>query len=293
MVDNQVFEKHITITSQESNALAELEQVCSLSIAEIKKAISKGALWLTRNKSTQRFRRLKKTLKKGDELHFYFNENILNQVPNTATLIEDMGEYSVWCKPYGMLSQGSKWSDHCTIARWAQTHLQPERPVFIVHRLDRAASGLIIIAHTKTAAQAFSKKFELHQLKKQYLILTHGDHTKRPQPDIITTEVDGKAAQSEFTCINYNKELDVSLNSVVIGSGRKHQIRLHSASIGMPVVGDRLHGDIEKNKLFEDKIKEEMNLQLCAFSLTFECPVDKKDKTFKLTKELLPNYLQS
>ncbi len=51
--------------------------------------------------------------------------------------------------PYGMLSQGSKWSDHCTIARFAQQHLTPERPVFIVHRLDRAATGLILIAHSK------------------------------------------------------------------------------------------------------------------------------------------------
>lgn len=293
MADKLLFEKHIVITTEVSTALIELEKSSVLSIAELKKAITKGALWLTRGKSTQRFRRFKKTLKKGDELHFYYNENILHQEPNEATLIEDMGDYSVWYKPYGMLSQGSKWSDHCTIARWAQTHLQPERPVFIVHRLDRAATGLIVIAHTKKMAQIFSKKFELHHLEKNYLILSHGDHTQRPQPENITSDIDGKAAQSQFTCINYNKALDVSLINVLIGSGRKHQIRLHSASIELPVVGDRLHGNSEKDAVFKGNTKEDIDLQLCAAKLSFECPIALGNKTFSLPESLLPLYLRS
>ncbi|WP_426358302.1 pseudouridine synthase [Pseudocolwellia sp. HL-MZ19] len=291
LANKQIFEKHIVITSEATNALVELEAICDISIANLKKAIAKGALWLTRGKSTQRFRRIKKALKKGDELHFYYNQDVLNQVPNEAKLIEDMGEYSIWYKPYGMLSQGSKWSDHCTIARWAQTHLQPERAVFIVHRLDRAATGLIVIAHTKKMAQAFSKKFELHHLEKHYLILIHGDHRKRPQPEIITTQVDGKNAQSQFNCLTYNEDLNTSLINVLIDSGRKHQIRLHSASIEMPVVGDRLHGDIEKDKIFNDKTNEELNLQLCAFSLSFDCPISFENKSFRLPDELLPLHL--
>jgi len=293
MADKLLFEKHIIVTTQTSTALIELEKSCDISIANIKKAITKGALWLTRGKSTQRFRRLKKSLKQGDELHFYYNDNVLNQEPNEATLIEDMGEYSVWYKPYGMLSQGSKWSDHCTIARWAQTHLQPERSVFIVHRLDKAATGLIVIAHTKKMAQIFSKKFEHHHLEKNYLILSHGDHTQRSQPENITRDIDGKSAQSQFTCISYNKTLDVSLINVLIGSGRKHQIRLHSASIELPVVGDRLHGNSEKDATFKEKIKEDIDLQLCAAKLSFECPITLKNKTFSLPESLLPLYLRS
>lgn len=292
MTENKHFEKHITITSKTPNALIALEQSCDISIADIKKAITKGALWLTRGKSTQRFRRLKKELKVGDELHFYYDKNVLSQEPNEAVLIEDMGEYSVWYKPYGMLSQGSKWSDHCTVARWAQTHLQPERPVFIVHRLDRAATGIIVIAHTKKMAQIFSNKFEHHQLEKRYLILIHGDHSQRDQPDNITSDVGGKSAQSQFSCINYNKTLDVSLINVLIGSGRKHQIRIHSASIDLPVVGDRLHGDEEKDATFKENTKEDIDLQLCAAELSFECPVTLENKTFYLPESLLPAYLR-
>jgi len=291
LTNKNIFEKHIVITTNTTNALKEIEAVCDISLTHIKKAINKGALWITRGKSTQRFRRVKKSLKIGDELHFYYNEDVLSQVPKSASLIQDMGEYSVWFKPYGMLSQGSKWSDHCTISRWAQTQLQPERSVFIVHRLDRAATGLMVIAHTKKMAQIFSKKFELHDLEKHYLILIHGDHRAKAQPELIRTQVDGKNAKSQFTCIDYNKDSDTSLIDVLIETGRKHQIRIHSASIDMPVVGDRLHGNSIKDKVFNEQNNEEVNLQLCAFSLSFECPISLENKIFSLPNNLLPKHL--
>jgi len=298
--DNIIFEKHIIVTSDTTNALAELSTQCKISIADIKRAITKGALWLSSGKSTQRFRRLKKTLKKNDQLHFYYNKAVLEQEPNQAILIEDMGEYSVWYKPYGMLSQGSKWSDHCTISRWAQTHLQPERPVFIVHRLDRAATGLIVIAHTKKMAQSFSQKFEHHQLEKYYMIIVHGDHSQRSQPENINVDISGKKARSIFTCMQYHKDLGISLIKVKIESGRKHQIRLHAASINMPVVGDRLHGSKEKDKMLEKRVNKTIDLQLCAFSLSFNCslgalevtPFKNKglySKSFNLPEHLIPS----
>jgi tRNA pseudouridine32 synthase/23S rRNA pseudouridine746 synthase len=284
------FEKHIPIVNDGLNPMTALGEHCNLSKAQIKDAITKGALWLTKGKSTQRLRRLKKTLNKGDELHFYYNETVINQVPPEALLIEDMQDYSVWYKPYNMLSQGSKWSDHCTVARWAQTHLTPERPAFIVHRLDRAATGLIIVAHTKKAAQYFSKMFEQHNLEKHYVILVHGNHTQRQQPDVIDTNVDSKTALSTFTCVEYNKTHDVSLVNVKIDSGRKHQIRIHSASIGMPVVGDRLHGNVKLDDVLNTMSKNTaLDLQLCAFSLSFHCPVTNNTKIFTLPKHLRPS----
>ena len=277
--NHQKFEWHITITEESVDgqvnctAISLLEsyghdQNISLSKAELKQAISKGALWLTpakNKKQTQRLRRIKKQLSMGDELHFYFNSEVLSTVVPQALLIEDLVDYSVWYKPYGMLSQGSKWSDHCTIARFAQQNLANERPAFVVHRLDRAATGLILIAHSKKAARALSTMFEHHQLEKHYQIIVHGDHRKRPQPDIIDSDVDGKKARSTFTCLAYDEVTERSLIKVKIDSGRKHQIRLHAASIAMPVVGDRLHGIADTN--------EQCNLQLCAVSLRFVCPL--------------------
>ena len=263
-----------------------------LSKAQLKQAISKGALWLTRGKHTQRLRRVKKVLQQGDELHFYYNEKVLSSEVSDAILISDEKNYSVWYKPYGMLSQGSKWSDHCTIARFAQQYFTTERPVFIVHRLDRAATGLILIAHSKKAAKALSTIFEErtsnnNYLEKYYQIIVHGNHQKFEQPHIITEAVDGKKSRSTFTCMEYNKETDQSLILVKIDSGRKHQIRLHAASIGLPVVGDRLHG-IANNT-------ENRNLQLCAVSLSFTCPFtaaqeNNKPKHFELIETLKPHF---
>ena len=270
-----LFEWHITITDTESNTtpIEVLERYAEevnmlISKAALKQAVNKGALWLTprvNKKRIQRLRRIKRPLAVGDELHFYYNREVLSCTVPEAQLIADLGGYSVWYKPYGMLSQGSKWSDHCTIARYAQQHLPVERPAFIVHRLDRAATGLILIAHSKKVAQTLSKMFELHQLEKNYYIVVHGNHQQRHQPDVITSDIANKMASSSFTCLTYDKKSDRSLVKVTIASGRKHQIRIHAASIGMPVVGDRLHGKADESEV--------LNLQLCAVSLRFHCPM--------------------
>jgi len=280
---NEQFEWHINII-QDNTAIVIIDEYCkskkiNLSKSELKQAISKGALWLTRRKHTQRLRRIKKKINSGDELHFYYNKKVLETTVPDAKLIDDLIDYSVWYKPYGMLSQGSKWSDHCTIARFAQLNLQPERSVFIVHRLDRAATGLILIAHSKKTARALSAMFEKHELEKYYQVIVHGDHSKREQPEVISTDVDGKNARSTFTCLYFDKGKNQSLVEVKIDSGRKHQIRIHAASIGMPVVGDRLHGNSHKS---------DINLQLCAISLSFTCPLSGKKQHFNLPNELKP-----
>jgi tRNA pseudouridine32 synthase/23S rRNA pseudouridine746 synthase len=278
------FELHIDITTENCAVITELSHQCTLSNAQLKQAIQQGALWLTRGQSTQRLRRIKKPLKIADTLHFYYDEQVLSQQPNEALLINDCIDYSVWYKPYGMLSQGSKWSDHCTIGRWVQTHLTPERAAFIVHRLDRAATGLILIAHSKKAARALSAMFEKHDLEKIYHIIIHGDHRLRPQPDTLTSDVDGKSASSHFTQIDYDETNHASLVQVKIDTGRKHQIRCHAASIDMPVVGDRLHGRVE-----EISNGKQVDLQLCAIALSFICPLTAEQRLFKLPEHLMPS----
>ncbi|WP_281559915.1 RNA pseudouridine synthase [Thalassomonas sp. RHCl1] len=277
-----IIEQHIDVESENDSVISLLSSHCQMSVAELKQAINKGALWLTRGKHTQRLRRVKKPLKAQDVLHFYYNRQVLAQEVPPAQLISDFKDYSVWYKPYGMLSQGSKWSDHCTISRWAQTHLKPERPVFIVHRLDKAATGLILLAHSKTAARALSAMFEQHALEKHYQIIVHGDHSKHEQPQVITEPIEGKSARSTFSCLNYDKQHDLSLVDVKIDSGRKHQIRRHAASINLPVVADRLHGDVKRH------YPDSLNLQLCAVSLSFNCPLSGEKQNIELPKEYRP-----
>jgi tRNA pseudouridine32 synthase/23S rRNA pseudouridine746 synthase len=288
MSDKKVFELHIPISQQDEETglmlINALEQACKnksidLSKSALKLAISKGALWLTKGKHTARVRRLKKNLKRGETLHFYYNEAVLNMLCPEAKLVDDLNDYSVWYKPYGMLSQGSKWSDHCTISRFAQLNLPTQRSTFIVHRLDRAATGLILVAHTKQAARLLSAMFEQHNLEKHYQIIVHGDHRLRSQPDIIELDVDEKKARSTFNFLTFNEDKNQSKIDVKIDSGRKHQIRIHASNIGFPVVGDRLYGD-------KAKIEEGVNLQLCATSLRFKCPLSEEQKVFTLPSNL-------
>jgi tRNA pseudouridine32 synthase/23S rRNA pseudouridine746 synthase len=292
-ITNNITENNIYVNSDDINSLTALTALFdslaktdqALSKAQLKQAISKGALWLTRGKHTQRLRRLKRAMQQGDELHFYYNEAVLTSEVPEAVLIGDESDYSVWYKPFGMLSQGSKWSDHCTIARFVQQYFSSERAVFIVHRLDKAATGLILIAHSKKAAQALSAMFESrttndNSLEKYYQIIVHGNHSVNEQPQVITSDVDGKSARSTFRCLTYDKTKEQSLIEVKIDSGRKHQIRIHAASVGLPIVGDRLHGIADNN--------EALNLQLCAVSLSFICPMTEQIKCFELPEELRP-----
>jgi tRNA pseudouridine32 synthase/23S rRNA pseudouridine746 synthase len=269
------FEKHITVTSNDQLAVDLLAVKTGFSKQQIKTVMQKGAVWLTRGKKTQRLRRAKKTLRSGEAIHLYYDQHVLDKQPEEPQLIKDLGQYSVWNKPYGMLSQGSKWGDHCTITRWAEQHLKPQRSSFVVHRLDRAANGLIIVAHEKRAAAALSELFQKRKIDKRYQIWVHGqfDEKATPQnPTRIESDIDGRHAVSYFTLVEYDEAYDRSLLDVTIETGRKHQIRRHSSELGFPVVGDRLHG-LEGDK--ED-------LQLTAYYLAFECPFSHQKRQFNI-----------
>ena len=271
MTDTETqFEKHINITENNSLAVDILAKETGLSKQQIKQVMQKGAVWLTKGAKTQRLRRAKRTLKAGETLHLYYDKTVLDRQPNPPTLLADEGKYSVWNKPYGLLSQGSKWGDHCTITRWAEQHLSPQRNSFIVHRLDRAANGIIIIAHEKNAAAALSKLFHDRQIEKRYRITVHGKFENKPIK--IDSEIDGRTAVSHFTLIDYNAKHDQSELDVNIETGRKHQIRRHAAELGFPIVGDRLHGNQN------DKV----DLQLNAYYMAFKCPYTQQQKRFNL-----------
>ncbi len=273
-IERRKDEYHILVETEGKTAVELLAEASKLSKQKIKQAMQKGCVWLEKlgegenqMQYTQRLRRAKKVLSVGEILHFYYDEKVLNTEPVEAILISDQGDYSIWHKPSGMLSQGSKWGDHCTIYRWAEKHLKPERPAFIVHRLDRAASGLIIIAHKKQIAAAFGKLFQNHKIDKRYRVSVEGDFSSILKGDetskIIESEIDNNSAVSHVVFISYDEKSDESILEVKIETGRKHQIRKHLSENDFPVVGDRLYGS---GKSLE-------NLKLEAVSLGFDCPV--------------------
>lgn len=270
----QKFEKHIELNSaqQQATLIDCLSQNLELSRQKLKLALTNGCVWLESQYGIERCRRAKKMLLKTSYVHIYYAEEIQKQQPAVAKLIADEGAYSIWNKPSGMFTQGSKWGDHCTIYRWAEQHLQPQRPAFIVHRLDRAASGLIILAHKKTVAAKFSKMFEQHDLYKKYTAVVEGEMKGFKLPFIIYQAIDGKSAESQIIKLEFDQQCNKTQLEVVIKSGRKHQIRRHLAGLGWPIMGDRLYG--ESNA--------QLDLQLYSSVLKFSCPLTGELRSYRL-----------
>ena len=214
----------------------------------------------------------------------YYDETIQSTVPAIPQLIADEGHYSVWFKPYGMYSQGSKWGDHCTIHRWIERHL--ERPSFIVHRLDRAAQGLILIAHKKRSTASLSALFAQRKINKSYRARVHGKFTE--QRTLLDQEVEGRAARSYAQCLHYDASNNSSLLEVDIETGRKHQIRRHLSGAGYPIIGDRLYG------VCPDKASQpEEDLQLMAYALAFEDPESHIEKSYCVPEKLIPEPMKA
>jgi tRNA pseudouridine32 synthase/23S rRNA pseudouridine746 synthase len=270
-------EVHVSIESPEDSSVELLQRASGLSKQRIKLAMTQGAVWMTRGRNTQRLRRARRALLSGDEIHLYYDAKILAEIPPEPTLIADVGGYSVWRKPFGLRSQGSKWGDHCTVVRWAERHLQPERPAFTVHRLDRAANGLMLVAHSKRMAAALSALFRKREVEKGYRALVAGNFPEQPNPLRVEQTIDEKEAISEISLLQVRDDGSRSLVDVRIETGRKHQVRRHLAQLGHAVVGDRLYGAGEADGV---------DLQLTAFLLAFNCPVNDQRVEYRLSVEV-------
>lgn len=266
-------EWHLLLDDSGAHPLTQLSDHTGLSKQALKRAMRLGALWCGHGKHRQRWRRVDKPMRPGTAIDLYYDARILAQIPPSPTLIVDEDAYSIWHKPYGLCAQGSKWGDHFAIDRWIGQHLQPQRPAFIVHRLDRAARGLMVIAHRKRIAAALSAQFQQRTVEKRYQAIVHG---RLAQPVRVDQPIEGRRAISHFTAVQYSATSDVSLLDIRIETGRKHQIRRHLAGLDLPIVGDRLYG------LAGD---DTLDLQLCAYLLEFDCPVDQRRKHFELPAE--------
>jgi RluA family pseudouridine synthase len=152
--------------------------------------------------------------------------------------------------------------------------------IFIVHRLDRETSGILVFA--KNEAAKFRLQSQWQNTKKQYLAVVHGRCENRAET--ITTYLaenrahavyttndarKGKLAHTAYKVLKQTKEF--SLLEVELLTGRKHQIRVHLAAIGHPVVGDPRYGP-------ERQIRN--RLALHAKSISFSHPFNGEPLSF-------------
>lgn len=255
----------IRIEPQDPIAACEaLARRTGISKSQIKQAMIKGAVWLTRAKTDQRrIRRATFTVRPGDRLLLYYDPTVLMLTPPEAHCLADYRRYSIWFKPAGLMAEGTRFGDHCCLPRQVELHFKLKRDVFLVHRLDREAAGVMMVAHDRKAAALLSKLFLNRAIEKRYRIRVRGDLEKGQRTGRIEHALDGKPAITDFTALRYEPGKDQTLVDVRIHTGRLHQIRRHFEMIGHPVMGDPRYGKNNKNK---------DGLQLTAYFLQFDCP---------------------
>lgn len=176
--------------------------------------------------------------------------------PPVPVLFEDAFLLAV-DKPSGMLSVPDRWDKkeenlHAVLGDWTK------RKIYVVHRLDRDTSGVILFAKTEDSHRHLSLQFETRFARKEYLALAQGimpedsgtmaypiAHNLR-NPGIMISSPFGKFAQTDFTVLDRFPKAGYTWVALRPLTGKTHQIRVHLRCAGHPVAGDEVYGSGEK-----------------------------------------------
>jgi 23S rRNA pseudouridine1911/1915/1917 synthase len=168
-------------------------------------------------------------------------------------------------KPVGLLTHSKgPFNSEPTVESWLRSHLKTRamagERAGIVHRLDRATSGVLIVAKTPVALGWLQKQFSTRKVKKTYLAIIEGSlaeeqaiidmpierNPKKPQTFRVGSN--GKSAVTEYKVL---KTGDIySLLELKPTTGRTHQLRVHLEHLGHPILGDTFYGGKAADRLF-------------------------------------------
>ena len=202
-------------------------------------------------------------------------------------LFED-ADIIVLSKPAGVYVHPSPGHETGTMTDWLLRRYPEiaevgsrERPG-VVHRLDADTSGVMVFARNRRAYLGLREAFESHaEVKKTYLAVVHG--SPQPRQGTLRTTIgrkpwdakrmavdapDGKLAVTHWQVLQ--KRGGLSLVEFVIETGRTHQIRVHAAHLGSPIVGDPLYGDRQRDARLGVRARRTL---LHAVQLAFPHPV--------------------
>jgi 23S rRNA pseudouridine1911/1915/1917 synthase len=131
--------------------------------------------------------------------------------------------------------------------------------LYLLHRLDKETSGLIVFAKTSLARNSLREQFERHTILRSYFAVTQGI----PNPDFGRIRTDlarnvrgrrdvaqkGKRAITQYETLMVNPKLQRALVRCYLHTGRTHQVRIHMAHIRTPVLGDEIYGRTESHRM--------------------------------------------
>lgn len=216
-------------------------------------------------------------------------------------IIFDHPEYVVVNKPAGLLSVPERFTDEVSLRK-----LLNERfgKIYVVHRLDKFTSGIILFAKNEESHRVWNELFEKRKVTKKYLAITTGLFRERsgvidlpilslPGQNKVVINKRGKASQTAFQVLEQmNNHAFVELD---LHTGRTHQIRIHLMAHGNPLLVDPAYGgeseffvsDVKgKNRFHLEKGTEERALltrtPLHASRIQFADPFDGEERAFEV-----------
>jgi 23S rRNA pseudouridine955/2504/2580 synthase len=227
-----------------------------------------------------------------------FVKQSLRDALQQGILFEDDG-FIVLNKPAGFAVHGGTGIDSGIIE--GLRVIRPDAHFLeLVHRLDRDTSGCLIIAKKRSALRKLHEFFRTDQVQKTYLALLAGQWARKKLvvtapllkninkggERMVVISQAGKEAETLFRRLRLFA--DATLVEASPKTGRTHQIRVHAASLGHPIIGDERYGLNDTNKHFKNKGYNRMFLH--AETLKFEHPSTGELMTFSAP---LPQQLQS